>query len=371
MTRADVIIAGGGVIGLMTGWMLARARLAVIVVDAGMPAATDAAAGMLAPSFERALRKSGAALAGFSAQSLRRWPDVAALLKERSGVDCDFQRGVLSVAFSEQEAAVFDENEEGGALLTRDEIVALEPAIATTVVGGRHATEDGQIDPRRLRLALENAFANDGGRILRGRSVAEIRARERATPAVALRDGEILHADRVVVATGARLPSSGDARAPLLPPGAIFPVKGEALALKRVIGAPSRVVRTARAYLCPKADGRVVVGATEVDRDWSLNTDAARVEALKAGAEFAFPALKDATEIERWAGLRPATRDGAPIIGAAPESPGVILALGHYRNGILLAPATAEAIVRLIVERVADPAIAAFSPARFAPLGVS
>ncbi len=179
-------------------------------------------------------------------------------------------------------------------------------------------------------------------------------------------DGETLAAACVVIATGARVAGLAD-----LPKGAAFPVKGEALAIKRPASGPNRVVRTSSAYLCPKADGRVVIGATEVPGDWSLNADDARVEALKKGAAFAFPALKDAVEVERWAGLRPATKDGAPIIGPAPETQGVIFALGHYRNGILLAPATADAIVRLIVEGRLDPSIAAFSAARFNQLGVS
>ncbi len=126
-------------------------------------------------------------------------------------------------------------------------------------------------------------------------------------------------------------------------------------------------MRSAFAYICPKSDGRIFVGATELARDWSLTTDSAHIEALKAGAAKTTPALAGAEEIERWAGLRPATIDGAPIIGPAGDGPtGLYYALGHYRNGILLAPETANALAAAIADnKPVDAAARAFSPARF------
>ncbi len=365
MIRSDVLIIGGGVIGLMSGWLLARAGVAATVIDSGMPAATDAAAGMLAPSFEGSLQQ-GAALAEFSRKSLGRWPALAAALYERSGVDCDFQKGVLSVAFDEGEAAAFEKDHDGGLLLRREEVLALEPALSPRVLGGRFAADDGQVDPRLVRVALARALLNDGGRLLRGKKIVAVHAGENGPARVSTEGGETIEAGHVVIATGARL--DGLTR---LPPGAVFPVKGEALALGRVAGSPMRVVRTGRAYLCPKADGRVVVGATEIEGDWSLTTDAARIDALRKGACAAFSALSAAPEISRWAGIRPSTRDGAPIIGGAAEAERVIFALGHYRNGVLLAPATADAVVGAVTGEGADPLIAAFSAARFNELGVS
>lgn len=376
MTRPDVIIAGGGVIGLMTGWALARAGVRACVIDAGMPAATDAAAGMLAPSFEGSLHKASDALSALGRESLAAWPQVAALLAEQSGVDCDFAIGVLSAAFDETEAAAFEKDHEGGDLLSRDAVLELEPSLSPRVIAGRYSKEDGQVDPRRVRAALLDAFPREGGRLLRDRTIVEIRAAGGRFEGVTLSDGARLAAGAVVVATGARLPclrdrASGGAPRPLLPEGALFPVKGEALALARPEAGPRRVVRTSRAYLCPKADGRVVVGATEIAGDWSLTTDDARIRTLHEGAASAYAALRTASEIARWAGLRPATKDAAPIIGPAPEADGVIFALGCYRNGILLAPAVAEAVAGLVRDGPMDPAIAAFSAARFNPLGVS
>jgi glycine oxidase len=363
----DVIIAGGGVIGLMTGWMLARAGVKAVVIDKGGPAATNAAAGMLAPSFERSLHGGDGALADLSAKSLRRWRELAGTLAERSGVSLDFDdAGILYVAFDDAEAAVLEA--EGGAAerLDRETALRLEPALSTSVRAGWLARNDGQVDPRRVRAALERAIIHDGGALRRGRRVVEILSANGRISGVALDNGERLAAPCVVIATGANV----DAIA-ALPEGAVFPVKGEALAIERIAASPRRVIWTSKAYLCPKSDGRIVIGATEIKGDRSLNPDERRVGALRNCAVAAVPALEAAPELSRWAGLRPATADGAPIIGPAPMGPqGLVHALGHYRNGILLSPATADAIVRLIAEGREDPMIAAFSAARFNRLGV-
>jgi glycine oxidase len=355
------------VIGLMTGWTLARAGARTTVIDSGGPAATNAAAGMLAPSFEKTLHKSGDALAAFSAASLHEWRRASGLLQERSGLSIDFDGGgILSAIFDDADQAAFERDHEGGERLSRQEALGLEPALSPAVIGAWRAGNDGQVDPRKALKALKAAFLNDGGQMRAGRRVAGLLSHGGAIAGVILSSGARHAAGAVVIATGARI----DGLSPL-PAGAVFPVKGEALALVKVEGAPRHVVRTSRAYLCPKSDGRVVIGATEVAGDWSLNTDSARVSALREGAIAAFPALKDAGEIERWAGLRPATRDGAPILGAAPDGPkGLFYALGHYRNGVLLAPATATAIADLILNGGPQPDVA-FSAARFNELGVS
>ncbi|MGE0180875.1 MAG: NAD(P)/FAD-dependent oxidoreductase [Parvularculaceae bacterium] len=365
MRHADVIIAGGGVIGLFCGWMLARSGVRALVVDSGGPAATNAAAGMLAPSFERSLHGGGDALAAFSAQSLQRWKEIAPLLRESGGVDIDFDdSGVLCVAMDDTEAAIFQADADKCDPLDRAQVLDLEPALSSSARCGWMARGNGQVDPRRVRLALRRAIGAAGGAVRLGRRVNSIESGK--AHAVVLDNGERLHAEQIVIATGARLGGLGD-----LPADATFPIKGEALAVARSGAAPTRVVITGKAYLCPKADGRVVVGATEIAGDRSLNVDERRLRDLRAAAEAAFPALDGAEEIERWAGLRPATKDGAPIIGPAPSSPGVLYALGHYRNGILLAPATADAIVALVATGRAGSDIAAFSPARFNELGVS
>lgn len=368
MTNPDVVIAGGGIVGLMTGWTLARAGVRVIVIDAGVPAATNAAAGMLAPSFEGSLHKAGDALAEFSMASLRRWREIRGPLEEEAGLAIDFdESGILSAAFDEGEAEAFEKDKEGGEWLRREDVLALEPSLSPSVLGGWFAREDGQVDPRKALRALSIAFCKRGGELRRGKRVTEILSADGQITGVRLHDGERLIASTAIVATGARIAGLAD-----LPAGAAFPVKGEALAIERVAGSPARVVRTSRAYLCPKSDGRVVIGASEVKGDWSIAAEGERINALRAGADAAAPALKAARELERWAGLRPATADGAPVLGEAPGGPkGLLYALGHYRNGILLAPATADALAALVTKGRLSNQIAAFSAARFSNLGVS
>lgn len=365
MTSSDVIIAGGGVIGLVTAYALAREGLRVMLIDDGRPAATAAAAGMLAPSFESALA-AGSALEDFARASLAQWRTLAPAIEAESGVHVDLQMaGILSVAFEGEDDCGFPEDLKGGAPLTAREALALEPALAPDVARGWFAEGDGQIDPRALLRALPLAFTRHGGRLIRGKRVVAVEREKGAVSGVRLSSGERLAAGAVVIATGARIEGLSS-----LPAGAVFPVKGEALALARAGAAPARVIRTRSAYLCPKADGRLVVGASEIAGDASLTPDAARIDRLKRGALRAVPALAASAEIERWAGLRPATADALPIIGPAPAGPeGLFYALGHYRNGVLLAPATADAIHRLIAQGQAAPA--AFSPARFNPKATS
>jgi glycine oxidase ThiO len=366
--QADVIIAGGGVIGLMAGFALARRKVRVTVIDSGMPAATDASAGMLAPSFEHALHEGGAALAAFSRASLALWSQFAPMIEDASGETIDYNpSGILAAAFSEAEAHTLMAGGDGGEWLDARSAREAEPALSPDVLGAWFSPDDGQIDPRRLKTALKKAFMQSGGVFIGGGIVVGVDRKGHTVDGVTLGDGRRLLAPNVVIATGAHIVGASAEIA-----NAIFPVKGEALALTRIDGSPQRVVRSAFAYLCPKAAGRIVIGATEVDRDWSLNTDDARVAALKAGAIRTAPGLAHAREIERWAGMRPATADGAPIIGPAPEGPdGLYYGVGHYRNGILLAPATAHALADCIIGDGLPPELVDFSPARFTKLGVS
>lgn len=359
LSHVDVIIAGGGVIGLTTALALMRAGLSVTVVDAGAPTATAAAAGMLAPTFESALH-ARADLEAFARESLARWRVLAPDLEEQTGVAVDLQTaGILSVLFGDEGASDFPDDLKGGEALTAAQARALEPSLASDVEAAWFARGDGQIDPRALLRALDRALAIGGARIVRGERVAGIEQSTGGVCGVILSTGQRLAAGSVILATGAQIDGIGLSLA-----SCVFPVKGEALALTRGAGAPALVVRTRSAYLCPKADGRIIVGATEIAGDRTLDADDARIAALKKGAVRAAPLLAGAAEVERWAGLRPATPDSLPIIGPAPAGPrGLYYALGHYRNGVLLAPATAAALARLIIS--GDPAPDAFSATRF------
>ncbi len=372
--RTDTAIIGGGAIGLSIAWELAGAGEKVMIIDgrSAVPRATKAAAGMLAPSFEGAgrhlLGAASAALQDFSLRSLRAWPAFAEALQGATGMDIDYRpEGVLGVAMDDAEADALsdqaDAMERAGVKAERLDARAareFEPSLSDCVVAGLFALEEGQVDPVRLVGALEVA-AKRAGAEMRFGVVARL---ETTGGALRLRlaGGGFVFAERIVVASGA----GAFAVAAGMPAGVVQPVKGDALALSHGAGGPARVVRGRGAYLCPKADGRVVVGATETAGSDRLDPDADGLARLRDAAATIAPALAHAKEASRWAGLRPGTPDAAPILGPlAHRDDRIVFAVGHYRNGVLLAPATARLVADRLLGREGQwPA--AFSPDRFA-----
>jgi glycine oxidase len=370
-----VIVIGGGIIGLSLAWRLLQEGASVTIIDAAKkPSATWAAAGMLAPSFEH----RGAAaepLYNLSAASLRRWKSFAAELEAASGTLCDFRPwGVIGAAFTEPDAAdleeVFDNLEMRGARvewIDAPTARSLEPAISPKILAALHAPDDGQVDSRLALKALTRAV-NELGGVLIDDSARRILSRNGAAVKVETAKGATYGSDHIVLAAGAAA-GSVEMEAPR---PAIFPVKGEAVALAMREPLIRRVVRAPGAYLCPKADGRLVVGATEVPNDETTEPSSPAIDALKRNAGVAAPASSELSEQERWAGIRPATPDGAPLLGRDPRGPERLLfALGHYRNGVLLAPETAALLAPLIMRGETAPELGAFRPDRFNPLGVS
>lgn len=368
-TGFDIAIVGGGVIGLSLARALSGEGAQVAVIDAGadIPPATNAAAGMLAPSFEHAgsggegTDALGEALYHLGARGLSLWPAYAAALEEETGVFVDFRGdGALGVAFEESDAKALAAQAErvaalGGAaeMISGDAARALEPGLSDEIIAALHAPNDAQVDPRRLLVALRASLERRAVKVLAGR-VAAIE-QDGARDALVLAGGERLHAEKIVIASGA---VSG-----LVAPSIVFPVKGEAVAISISEGELTRVIRAPGAYLCPKAEGRLVIGASVVEGRTDLAVDPSAAERLKVNAALTFPALGGRTELERWAGLRPGTPDSAPILGRDAQSR--YLALGHYRNGVLHAPAATEAMATLILGRAPAFDLAPFSMSRF------
>jgi len=374
----DIAIIGGGVIGLALGRELLAAKLRVIIIDAGddIPAATNAAAGMLAPSFEMGCETSEV-LYRFSAASLSLWPEFSREVEDAASLSVDYRDdGILGVALDEpqwQELRTrYGDLEGRGAkveMLSGDEARGLEPALSSNIAGALFAPFDAQVDPRKLLLALRVAFLKSGG-MFSSERVSHIK---RAHNIYVLRttSGAPIEADKIVIASGAAALSKLLVEIVCdLPPLPVRPVKGEAVALDMGDLQVRHVVRAPGAYICPKAGARMIIGATEIESCESLDVDPSAIAGLIRNGERAVSGIAKMREMERWAGLRPATPDGAPILGRYADGPDdVFLALGHHRNGILLAPASAKALAAEITGNQAgqSPALTLkpFSPDRF------
>ncbi len=378
MAAYDVAIIGGGVIGMSLAWRLQTRGARVVVIDAGpaIPPATLAAAGMLAPSFEAGEGPLNDALYAFGINALDRWPGFAAALEAETGRAIDFRNdGVLGVAQDEIEADRLRGDVETlrrrgseARLIDAGAARGMEPALGDRISCAMIAPRDGQVDPVALADALRAALRRSGGVLRAGARAARIHAEADAARGVILEDGTRIAAGAVALASGAaaagKIAAGGSSREIAAP---VFPVKGEALALCDPAQTLRGVVRGRRAYLCPKADGRIVIGATEVPNDPTLEVSPEAIDRLKEAAAALAPSLAPLAERARWAGLRPGTPDGAPIIGPDPAGPrGLVFALGHYRNGVLLATATADILARHLLDGGDAPELETFSINRFA-----
>jgi glycine oxidase len=373
--RPRVAIIGAGVIGLGIAWRLAARGAAVKVFDRGKAGAgaSRAAAGMLAACCEA--EPGEEALVALGRDSQARWPAFAAELLRATGIDVELrQEGTLVLAVTADDRAELEHRLEFQQQklklplqwLSVSETRAREPHLAGQIAGAMFSPQDHQVDNRELVRALHAAAATAGAEIFERRPVAEILIRNGRAAGVTLADGATIEADAVVLAAGAW--SRGIAG---LPPEArppVRPVKGQMLALRMDPTAPllRHVLWAPGAYLVPRRDGRLIVGATVEEKGFDETVTAGGVMALLDAAWRALPAIEELAVDEIWVGHRPGSRDDAPILGPGPLE-NLIYATGHHRNGILLVPVTADAIAALLLDGVVDPVIRPFALERFMP----
>jgi len=360
----DVVVVGAGVIGLAIAFELAERGAAVRVVDRREPAgaASWAAAGMLAPYSERV---RDATLVRLCAASLQEYPAFAARVATASAVDAHLRLdGVMHAAFDAAQldalrAHAWTLGDEGVTcdVLDRDALLAAEPWLGASVAGGLRIQGEGSIDNRRLGRALLAACLARGTRVERS-SVVRVECDRRRVLGVHTELGFVA-AGTVVNACGAWAGSLDGVPSRCAPP--ITPIKGQMIALAAPTGFVRRPTWVPGGYLVPRDDGRLLVGATVESAGFDERVTAAGVHELLRAALAAAPALRDFTLTESWAGLRPGTPDGLPFLGPTPLD-GLLLATGHYRNGILMAAATA----RLIADAVEgeSPALEPFALGR-------
>lgn len=378
---SDVVVAGGGVIGTAIAWRAARAGLGVTLVDPERgDAASLVAAGMLAPVSE-ALFGEGALLR-VNLLAVARFGSFAAELEEATGRQVGLRReGTLAVAYDPGDYAALVRLTafRRSAGLDAEELDSracrkLESFLTPDVHGGVLFAGDWSVDNRRYSAALRAAAAAAGVRVVRDR-VTEVLTRDGGAAGdrvagVRLADGADIGSDRVVVAAGCWTSTitgvPGPARA------AVRPVKGQLLRLRHPDGMPPVITHTIRAtvrgadvYLVPRADGEVVVGATSEERGPDRTVTAGAVHDLLRDAMSVLPVTSELELAETCAGLRPGTPDNGPVVGEAGPD-GLLLATGHYRNGILMSPVTADAIVARLTGQAAAPEWEPFAPGRFA-----
>lgn len=368
----DAVVIGAGVIGLACAWRAARAGASVAVIDRAHPpaGATGVSAGMLAPVGEVAFGEDR--LARMTLASAELWPGFVAELEAESGADVGYRRdGALHVALDRDEAAelrrVHDLQCElglGAEWLTPSGCRELEPGLSPSIAGGVSAPYEASVDPRALALAMATAVEGAGGELRFGCEVAEALFDGGALCGVRSAEGGDLRARSVVLAAGAW---SGEAG--WLPPGArppVRPVKGEILELRSVGGEPvcGRILASERVYLVPRTDGRLIAGATVEERGFDEAVSAGGVHELLREAYRLLPYVAELEFAGAGAGLRPGTPDNLPIVGRG-EIDGLILATGHFRNGVLLAPLTGDAVAELIAGGDGPAEMADASPGRF------
>jgi glycine oxidase len=370
--RPAIVVIGAGVIGLSVAWRLAQRAAAVTVFDKGAAGAgaSHAAAGMLATCAEA--EPGEEALVALGRASQARWPEFASELEDWTDLPVDLRsEGTLIVALTADDQARLRHSLEFQKSLglpvewiSSAEARRREPHLAPGIAGAVLSPEDHQVDNRKLAAALRVAAERAGVTIREHCAVERILTSGGRATGVALVDGTQVAADAVVLAAGAwsrrieGLPA--DARPP------VRPVKGQMLALRMDPAAPllTHVLWAPGAYLTPRRDGRLIVGATVEEKGFDESLTAGGVLALLHATWRALPAVEELPIEEMWVGHRPGSRDDAPILGAAPVE-GLVYATGHHRNGILLTPITADAIARLVLDGEIDPVIAPFGIDRF------
>jgi glycine oxidase len=355
---SDVIIVGGGIIGLSLSIALKKRGATVLVVERGEPGreASYAAAGMLA-DFPL---ETPATLQTLATASARIYPEFVHELQDESGVDVDLRdQGTVFVLPPER---VHEWPEEVRDHPLPAPLAELEPGLAKSLAGAKWPAiflKERSVDPRSLTSAALRAAKHRGVDISSGTAITAVLI-SNGTVAGVSSDRTSYSAPTVVNCAGAWAGQLPPHRFPTRP------VKGQMLSL---VGASRdlvrHVIRAPQVYLVPRSDGRILAGATVEEAGYDKRTDVDTIQRMRQAAIDLVPALSGARMLEAWAGLRPGSPDNLPILGAT-QTPGYFVATGHFRDGILLAPITAQVMAQLITGASPEYDISPFSPARFA-----
>lgn len=365
-----ILIVGGGVIGLSVGWELVRHGCAVRICERGRAGreASWAAAGMLSALAEVQFEEQDLLRLGLESAGI--YPDWVEQIEAASGQSVGYRTdGTLIVALDRDDVRELEHRFQVQKhfdlrvrWLTGAEAREMEPLLSPRVTAGVWCLDDRHVDNRRLVEALITAFRKAGGELAEEAPVERVEIRNGRAAGVWVR-GEVVEADAVVLAAGCWSGSIGGLPEDCRPP--VRPVKGQMVALRMTREARlANVVHAPDAYLVPKEDGRLFVGATCEEMGFDTQVTAGGLYELLRGAWEAVPAVYDFPVVETWAGLRPASRDHAPILGGTPLE-NLFVATGHFRKGILLAPVTARETAALLLTGKTSDLIASMRLERF------
>jgi len=362
----DVIVVGAGIQGLAVAAALADEGHAVQVLERETPGsrASWVAAGLLSPSspwkYPRALLELS-----FAAEAL--WPDHAAALLAATGIDPEYERAgiVYPVGASLSRAEVEEETRRRRAIGFRVEdydrarLQVLVPGLPATVTGGAYQASAARVRPPRVLAALRRRCAQLGVDLESFCDVAALACDGPRVVGVRTASGQTLEADRTVLAAGAW--SEGLARTcgVSIP---IEPIRGQMLLFRGEPGVLGPTLHDGSLYLVPRRDGHVLVGSTMESVGFEAVTTDEALRSLRERALALFPPLGGMEEVMAWAGLRPGTPDRLPYLGEVDERPGLVLATGHFRNGILLAAITAPLVAAVVGGREPAMDLSPFAP---------
>lgn len=377
-----IVIIGGGICGLGIGWRLVEqgADVTIIERDKAGQAATWAAAGMLAPQAEA--EHGEEALLPLALESRAMWAAFARDLTAASGIDVDYRtEGTMVVSLDRDDREYLESRYDYFRTLGLDvewlsgyAARQKEPHLARAVSGAVYSALDHQVDNRLVATALRAAYLAAGGILRENLTVDEVLVSDNRVTGVRAGDEKIA-ADSVVLAAGAWSRNLAGIPDEARPP--VRPLKGQMVSvamdprnplIEHVIWGPGNGI-VPSIYLAPKGDSRLIIGATVEEMGFDTDMTAGGLFELLRTAWEVLPGIYDLPIVESWAGLRPASRDDAPILGPTPVD-GLVLATGHHRNGILLAPVTASKIADYLLKGLLDPLLKPFLLDRFSRTAV-
>jgi glycine oxidase len=363
---AEIVVVGGGVIGLAVARALAKRDLSdLLLIERAAVGreASYAAAGIIAPQAEADALDDFYKLA---AASRDLYPVFANELKEETGIDVELDlTGTLYLALTADDEVEIENRftwqTKAGLPVERlaaSDALSLEPCISKSVRAALLFPLDSQVENRRLVEALAQSCRQQGIAVSSDTAVTSLRTKSGRVVGVETSRGFIA-ADKVIVAAGA-----WTSRIKGLPAIPIEPVRGHMLCLRNEPMA-RHVIYSPRGYLVPRRDGRLLAGSTLERAGFDKTVTAAALDAIRSRASEICPRLSELAQIDSWAGLRPCATDNLPVIGPCGEIEGLVYATGHYRNGILLAPVTGELVATVVVDKVLPALLAPFTADRF------